>query len=175
MNEEILKRIGQLCTLILRTRNKDDKKALNYELENAFLEYFIRLDIQKKQEEEENAKAKKVKICKAEGCNNKHFCKGYCVKHYRQIQNHGRLTPELEQSITGKCTVPGCEAKHYSKGYCLRHFRQIKKYGRLTPETDNYGGKQGCKVEGCAGKHHAKGYCMRHYYQVKKHGKVIIP
>lgn len=167
----LLKRIGQLSSLILSTHSKDDKKILNYELENAFLEYFIRLGVQNTQEAEAEKK-KKVRMCKVAGCNNKHFCKGYCVKHYRQIQNHGRLTPESERSLTGKCTVPGCEAKHFSKGYCLRHFRQMKKHGRLTPETDNFGGKQGCKVEGCKGKHHAKGYCMNHYYQKKRRGEL---
>ena len=36
------------------------------------------------------------KTCSVEGCNGKHCAKGYCRKHYMQINRHGRLTPELE-------------------------------------------------------------------------------
>ena len=32
-----------------------------------------------------------MRICKVEGCNNKHRCKGYCDKHYRQIRTYGRI------------------------------------------------------------------------------------
>lgn len=29
--------------------------------------------------------------CSVEGCNNPVFCKGYCTKHYAQIQHHGSI------------------------------------------------------------------------------------
>lgn len=32
-----------------------------------------------------------MKICKVEGCNEKHHAKGYCNKHYAQIQRHGKI------------------------------------------------------------------------------------
>ena len=32
-----------------------------------------------------------MKTCKVNGCNNKHYCKGYCKKHYVQIQRHGKI------------------------------------------------------------------------------------
>ena len=32
-----------------------------------------------------------MKICQVDGCNNKHRCKGYCDKHYRQIRTYGRI------------------------------------------------------------------------------------
>ena len=31
------------------------------------------------------------KKCSVEGCNNKHKAKGYCVKHYRQMQRRGQI------------------------------------------------------------------------------------
>lgn len=31
------------------------------------------------------------KICSVEGCNNPVFCKGYCAKHYAQIQHYGKI------------------------------------------------------------------------------------
>lgn len=27
------------------------------------------------------------KVCKVESCDNKHFCKGYCEKHYYRFKN----------------------------------------------------------------------------------------
>lgn len=34
---------------------------------------------------------KKIKFCKVKGCNNKYYGKGYCQKHYKQIENHGYI------------------------------------------------------------------------------------
>lgn len=32
-----------------------------------------------------------MKTCKVEGCNGKHFSKGYCSKHYQQIRRYGEV------------------------------------------------------------------------------------
>lgn len=32
-----------------------------------------------------------MKICKVEGCNGKHYAKGYCQKHYSQMKKYGRI------------------------------------------------------------------------------------
>ena len=32
-----------------------------------------------------------LKICKVEGCNNKHYGKGYCAKHYMQQRQYGEI------------------------------------------------------------------------------------
>lgn len=32
-----------------------------------------------------------MKKCSVEGCNNKHYGKGYCRKHYDQIRRHGKI------------------------------------------------------------------------------------
>ena len=29
------------------------------------------------------------KVCKVEGCNNKHLAKGYCAKHYERFRKYG--------------------------------------------------------------------------------------
>lgn len=31
------------------------------------------------------------KICKVDGCNNKHLAKGYCDKHYKQVRKYGKI------------------------------------------------------------------------------------
>ncbi len=32
-----------------------------------------------------------MKICKLEGCDKKHYGKGYCAKHYMQLRTHGKI------------------------------------------------------------------------------------
>lgn len=32
-----------------------------------------------------------MRTCSVEGCENKHFSKGYCSKHYQQIRKHGSI------------------------------------------------------------------------------------
>lgn len=54
--------------------------------------------------------------------------KGYCEKHYMQINRHGKIK---EKMSTQGCKVEGCERKHHIYGYCERHSQQIKKYGEI--------------------------------------------
>ena len=74
------------------------------------------------------------KACKVDGCNNKHYCKGYCSKHYTQIKRHGEIIEKTEYST---CTAPNCTCKTVSKynPYCSRHDRQFKKYGYIPERT----------------------------------------
>ena len=70
-----------------------------------------------------------MKICQITGCETKHYAKGYCKKHYAQIKNHGRLTPEKEHEVPKSCQVEGCENKYCSKGYCIKHYHQVRYSG----------------------------------------------
>ncbi|PHE64134.1 hypothetical protein COF68_04600 [Bacillus toyonensis] len=87
-----------------------------------------------------NAKGTNVKekpICSVESCNTVSKTKGYCGKHYRQIQVHGRLTPELEVALRDPiCKAEGCKRERLAKGYCRKHYAQVKNHGRLTPELE---------------------------------------
>ena len=37
-----------------------------------------------------------MRICKVSGCNEKHYAKGYCIKHYNQYKRYGKI---LERTI----------------------------------------------------------------------------
>ena len=67
--------------------------------------------------------------CLVEECDNDAISKGYCRKHYLQIRNHQRLTPELEKSRVRLCVVENCNYQHKGKGYCPKHYDRVKKYG----------------------------------------------
>lgn len=32
-----------------------------------------------------------MRLCEIEGCKNKHYGRGYCIKHYTQLYNHGKI------------------------------------------------------------------------------------
>lgn len=32
-----------------------------------------------------------MKLCKVDGCNEKHWAKGYCSRHFTQISNFGKI------------------------------------------------------------------------------------
>ena len=61
-----------------------------------------------------------MNICKVKDCNNKHYSKGYCNKHYQQFRKYGEdLLQPKEQTL---CSVKNCNEKHYAKNYCKRHY-----------------------------------------------------
>lgn len=102
--------------------------------------------------------------CKVEGCTGKHEAKGYCKKHYQQIQRHGIIREDfLEQ-----CKVEGCDEKHEAKGYCKKHYLQMLRYGKIKSDASRL-----CKVEECSNNHWAKGYCKKHWQQIYRHGKIL--
>lgn len=45
-----------------------------------------------------------MKTCKVEGCNNKHRCKGYCNKHYKQYMKYGEI-PKRNQKTKNEIVV----------------------------------------------------------------------
>ncbi len=66
-----------------------------------------------------------MRICKVPRCGRTDTVKGYCRKHARQIEVHGRLTPERERLVgfTG-CRIRGCNRRHRAKGLCAKHYNQ---------------------------------------------------
>ena len=67
-----------------------------------------------------------MKKCAVEDCDNKHFCKGYCSKHYKRFIRHSDPLVVKGDNIK-KCTIDGCDNKHFCKGYCKNHYKQFKK------------------------------------------------
>lgn len=106
-----------------------------------------------------------MRLCKIEGCDNKHYAKGLCSFHYqrkkdgipfnqpKQVQEHGKYT---------HCTYKNCKEKHHGKGLCKFH-RERKRKGRpldapkreqrsanmSLKETVEWALKQTKQVDGC--------------------------
>ena len=79
-----------------------------------------------------------TKICSADGCNEVHYAKGFCQKHYTRLHNYGRL--HRVQSYNQSpyiCSVDGCDNSGYSKGLCHKHYDRFHKTGRLHKKPPN--------------------------------------
>ena len=70
--------------------------------------------------------------CSVDGCNEKHYAKGYCCKHYWQYRKYGE---DLAPDKPTVCKVEGCNGKHRGLGYCDKHYQQYKKYGKILERT----------------------------------------
>lgn len=66
--------------------------------------------------------------CLVEGCNNKHFGKGYCNKHYSRLKRNGTLETKTMIDHPKECTVEGCTNKYHAKGLCIKHYNRYLKY-----------------------------------------------
>lgn len=76
----------------------------------------------------------KEKGCKVEGCDGKHFGKGYCQRHHWQIRHHGKII-KTRIDWGGYCNVAGCKGKVKAKGFCSRHWSQMHTYGYILERT----------------------------------------
>lgn len=63
-------------------------------------------------------KSRKPRLCSISGCGQKHSCKGYCAKHYKQ-----------HKGIGSGCSIEGCKRRHECKGYCSLHYKRFLTHG----------------------------------------------
>jgi len=105
--------------------------------------------------------------CIVEGCNKKHWGKGYCQRHLAQVKKYGHVKEPIKYEPI--CKVENCDGKHFQKGYCQKHFTQIRTHGKIK-KTIKHGSI--CSVDGCERIHKGHGYCEMHLRRVKKYGHV---
>lgn len=68
--------------------------------------------------------------CSVEGCASRFYAKGYCVKHYSRLQNHGDPLAYLPGAKKrAGCAIDGCERPYQAQGYCSMHYTRVRKHG----------------------------------------------
>ena len=77
--------------------------------------------------------------CKETGCDEKHYARGWCKKHYFQAYhyqwNAGVWPDSLPQlrTVSVGCKTLGCFRKHYARDWCYkcykRHYNRHRKTG----------------------------------------------
>lgn len=58
--------------------------------------------------------------CTEDGCDRKHYARGYCNPHYVKFRKEGVFVVENAKL----CSSPGCTAIHHAKGFCSSHYDQ---------------------------------------------------
>lgn len=76
-----------------------------------------------------------MKSCSVEGCEGKYHAKGYCQRHYKQVERTGGVLGRDQIHRDPVCTVEGCERKHWAKGYCQKHYKQVEIHGCVSART----------------------------------------
>jgi len=135
----------------------------------------IVLKVRAKQKDPLAPEAGKSRKCSINECNNIHYAKDYCIKHYARWRKNGDpLIKSTKKKESILCSIAGCFNIHNAKGYCQKHYVRWKRHG--DPNTVlclPHGLTKGilkCKVEGCDYPHLAKGYCTTHYQRWKTTG-----
>ena len=71
-----------------------------------------------------------MRTCAIEGCDRKHFGRGWCQMHHRRWYEHGDPLVTLHSSDRPSvCSVPSCERPHQARGYCNVHAHRDRRYG----------------------------------------------
>lgn len=98
-------------------------------------------------------------VCSKSDCDNNHYAKGFCAKHYR-------VAKYTEMSLPGKpCSADGCTKNSFSWGLCQNHHAIARRNGEYSNIP--------CAFPGCV--HNTanlnKTHCQRHIDQFHKSGR----
>lgn len=66
--------------------------------------------------------------CISDGCDRKHYAKGFCTKHYQRLISKGDVSDPKKRL---GCYVDGCDEEHSRKGLCSKHYHRLRKTGRF--------------------------------------------
>lgn len=69
------------------------------------------------------------RTCSVEGCDKKHFARGWCKGHYTRWLKHGELQAHIPLAKKRWCSIKGCEAEVAGHGYCRHHYGRWKYWG----------------------------------------------
>ena len=71
-----------------------------------------------------------MKTCKILNCDNKHYCKDFCRKHYYRFQRYGDPLYMPYKNHTGdSCIIEGCNNITCARGFCNIHYKRFRLYG----------------------------------------------
>ncbi|MCZ4497891.1 MAG: endonuclease [Marmoricola sp.] len=73
------------------------------------------------------AAIKPVRLCTIEGCEQQHYARGWCQRHWSRWRKTG--TTEDRVFVPQACSVPDCERDARRNGYCAMHDRRAKANG----------------------------------------------
>lgn len=111
------------------------------------------------------------RTCSVDGCEEQHYGRGMCGKHYQRWWKHGDPLGKAPKRVRPQCSIDGCDSPNDSQGLCRVHYGRLKRNGdplakpQRTPRGE-------CSVDGCQKIENAKGLCAMHYARQRIHGDV---
>lgn len=100
-----------------------------------------------------NKYGRPARLCDVEGCDERHFAKGYCRAHWRQAREN--LTLDADP-----CSVEGCDRGCYAKKLCSKHYLRLQRLGTTTLPVKP---TVTCRAAGCVEVGRLSGFCTNHY------------
>lgn len=101
-----------------------------------------------------------MRLCTIEGCDHKHYARGYCNLHYKRVEKNGH--PGDPQPLRGKkratCSIDKCNNPTDARGLCGLHYQRWRRTGDPTKIVQNPAGS---------------GSISNGYRRIQKNGKTI--
>lgn len=114
------------------------------------------------------------RTCSLDGCERKHYGRGYCTLHYQRWAKHGDPGPAalLRTTRVGVCQVPECGRQIQSLGYCSMHYQRFRAGDDrlMDPEKIREPRRGSCLVDGCERWVWCKSMCNMHYGRLRREG-----
>lgn len=70
-----------------------------------------------------------MRICAIDDCNERHYGRGWCRKHWKRWYTHGDPLYLAPPPPVRLCSLPGCDRKHTGHGYCSSHLSRLRRHG----------------------------------------------
>ena len=109
------------------------------------------------------------KPCSVDGCQERHYGRGYCAKHYQTARAVGNLWER-------RCLVLDCKASAVCKEMCSKHYQRWKKHGSaaIVRKGGVIPGKHRhfCSEPGCIAHAFSRQKCKRHYHRALLAGQI---
>lgn len=86
------------------------------------------------------------RTCDVDGCDTRHDSHGYCIRHLRQVQNHGKITNGLIQKKI--CKADDCKSQAKAIGLCFKHRSWLDKTGDYNTAPSRKGVGRGTGNDG---------------------------
>ena len=106
--------------------------------------------------------------CGAADCDRAVYARGLCGRHYKQLQRHGEVQPDLAPA---GCAVPGCGRRAVTRGWCHGHYLRWSRQGDVRAEVPlGRPRRDTCTVSDCERGAHSAGLCRSHAARKARYG-----
>lgn len=113
-----------------------------------------------------------ARACSIEGCDDVHFGRGWCRKHYKRWRSHGDpLAVHRRTQADPECKITDCTKPYRAHGFCAVHYQRWKKHG--DPAIVIVQERSPCSVTACDRQAASRKLCNAHLKRLQEQGSVL--